>query len=366
MIGTVKLKIQGLNSGKIINALVDDGVYLKNLKQKQKSVVFEILEKDFDRLKVICKKFHKKYEILSKNSLVNLFKRARFYFGFLVSICLVVAFVFSFNLYIFKVNLSVAENKKYDLSAVEKLLKENGIFDGMKKSDLNASYLQNLIISSNKDVSGCMIKNNGGVLEIEIQPAVMKENVSKENVYSKYDAVITSVEIFSGKSNLKPGDLVRKGDLLIENDSGASGKIIGKVYYSDNLIYNENQVVKEFTGRTIEKTKFELFNKMIGKSIKINDFSNYIEEKCVFCVSKNNFVPINIVKFIYKEFEYKETKISFDEVEEELREKLYKSVFDKIDAENREKITNVSYSIVSENNLTRLDCFIECEIDLLA
>ena len=29
------------------------------------------------------------------------------------------------------------------------------------------------------------------------------------------------------------------------------------------------------------------------------------------------------------------------------------------------KITNVSYSIVSENNLTRIDCFIECEIELI-
>ena len=47
-------------------------------------------------------------------------------------------------------------------------------------------------------------------------------------------------------------------DVLIENKNGASGKIIGKVYFSDYLIYNENQVVKEFTGRVIEKSKIEM------------------------------------------------------------------------------------------------------------
>lgn len=365
MIGTIKIKIQGLNSGKIINALIDDGVYLKNLKQKQKSVVFEIFEKDEIAFKNICKKYHKHYEILSKNNFVNLIKRARFYFGFLVSFCLIVSFVFSFNLYIFKVNLTVAENKKFDLSRVEKMLKENGIFDGMLKQDLDISNLQKLIISSNDDVSGCSIKSSGGKLEIEIQPAVMKENVSKENIYSKFDAVITSVEVFAGRSNLKPGELVKKGDLLIENDNGASGKIKAKVYFSDYLIYNENQVVKEFTGRVVEKTGFEILNKTLSNSVKINEFSNYIEEKCVFCVSKNNFIPVNFVKFVYREFEYKETKIAFELMENDLKEKIYKSVFDKIDAKNKDKITNVSYSIVSENNLTRLDCFVECEIDLV-
>ena len=35
-----------------------------------------------------------------------------------------------------------------------------------------------------------------------------------------------------------------------------------------------------------------------------------------------------------------------------------------IEDKNKDKITNVSYSIVNENNLTRVDCFIECEVEL--
>ena len=46
-------------------------------------------------------------------------------------------------------------------------------------------------------------------------------------------------------------------------------------------------------------------------------------------------------------------------------EKIYQVVLDKLDDSMKDKITNVTYSVVSENNLTRLDCFVECEIDLV-
>ena len=66
MIGSVKVKIDGLNSGKIVNALVDNGVLIKNLVQKTKTSIFEIDARDEERLKTICKRYRKKYNILSK------------------------------------------------------------------------------------------------------------------------------------------------------------------------------------------------------------------------------------------------------------------------------------------------------------
>lgn len=364
MIGTIKVKIEGLNFGKIVNALVDEGVYLKNLKEKQKYVVFEIREEDEKKFLLVCKKYHKKFEILSRKGIVNFFKRLRYYFGFLVSMCLIVAFLFSFNLFVFDVKLIVSGNSDFDLKKVEKLLIDEGVVAGVKKKDIDAVKLQNLIVLSQENISACSVIKKGGVLEIVVYPGILKNEVIKENLYSKYDAVITKLDVFAGKTNLKVGDLIKKGDLIIESDNGASGKVSGKVYYSNYIIYNENQFIKEFTGREIVKTKFDLFEKMFKKSKQNIYFSNYLEEKCVFCVSKNNFIPLNLSKTIYKEFEYKEVKIAFEEVEEELKQKVYDLAFDMIEDKNKDKITNVSYSIVNENNLTRVDCFIECEVEL--
>lgn len=364
MSGSVKIKIEGLNSGKIVNALIEENVLIKNLKLKERSAVFTLGKDNEIKLQQICKRYRKKYVVLSENNFINLLKHFRYYFGFIVASILISVFMFVYNMYIYKVNVSVDKNLSYNLDEITELLNENKIISGMKKTDIDISKIQNLIISSRNDVAGCAVKQNGGSLDIVIYPGVLKENLSTENIYSKYNAVITDVEIFAGKSNLKLGDVVKVGDLLVENDNGADGKILGKIYYSDYIIYNENQIVKELTGNFIERTDLMLFDKKLNKQPKNIEFTNYIEDICVFSVSKNLFIPVNLLKTKYQEFEYKEKVVKFETMENSLKEELYLKLIEKVGDKN--SITNVTYSVVTENNLTRLDCFIECEIDLLA
>lgn len=365
MSGSIKIRIEGLNSSKIVNQIIDHGIFLKNIKEKSKYIIFEIDQRDENEFKNVCKRFHKRFDVLSKNSFVEVIKRTKYYFGFVLAIILVSAFVFSFNLYVFDVSVKVSSNVKFDSKKIELLLKEQGVVAGVKKKDIDKLKLQKLILSSDESISACSVKEIGGKLEIEIIPAVLKEEVKKDNIYSKFNAVLTKVDVFAGKTSLKVGDLVKQGDLLIENDNGANGKIFGKVYFSDYLIYNENQQIKEFTGKIFEDKYFEMFDKRLNKCKQINKISNFIEEKCVFYVSKYNFLPLKYVKVYYKEFVYKDIVIKFLEKEKELKEKVYNDVLNKIDERFIDKITNVTYSIISENNLTRLDCFVECEIDLV-
>lgn len=359
---SLKIKIEGLNNSKIINALISDGVYIKNLSEKIRYVTFEILQEDEKKLKAICKKFHKKYEVVSRFRVVNILKKSKFYLGFVLSMVLVVSLIFSFNLYVYKVNLMVGTNAKFDLSNIEKILDDNKIVDGMLKSELDAKELQNLILKE-ENVAGCEIVKRGGIVDIVIYPATKKEEKKTENIYSKFNAVISKVEIFTGKSVLKVGDLVKTGDLLIENNNGADGEILGKVYYSDYLIYNENQIFKQKTGKTFTETKLMIFDKILSKSKKNAAFSNYLEENCVFSVSKNLFLPVSLVKVKYEEFEYVEKIIPFEDEKERLQKELYNLVLEKV--EYKDKIKAVNFSVVKEDNLIRLDCFVECEIDLV-
>ena len=363
MNGTIRVKIEGLNSGKIINALVEKGVYLKNLKEKSKYVLFEIDQNSQGELDSVCKRFHRHYEIVSKNNLVNLFLKLKYCVGFLVAISIVFALVFSFNLYVYEVNLQVANGDNFDVSSIEQILTENGVCVGSKRKNIDTKKLQNLILSSEENVAGCSIKTRGGKIDVVIYPGIIRGEKQNENLYSKYDAVISKIKIFAGKSELKEGDFVKENDLLIENDNGASGEVFGKVYFSDYIIYNENQVKKVKTGKQIKKTNILIFGKNLFKRKKIADFSNYFEENCVFYISKNMFLPISLKYTTYSEFELVDEKIAFESVEQDLKTKLYESIKRKISADGN--VTNVTFSVVKENNLTRLDCFVECEMDLL-
>lgn len=359
----LRIKIEGLNKTKVLNALMLKGVCVSNLREKKNVTTFEISEKDEVVLNSICKKYHKKYEIISKYKLINILKKSKYYLGFILAFVIVFSFLYSFNLFYYQINLKVSSNINFDLTGVEKILSEKNIYAGMRKNNLDAKELQKLILMSQDNVSGCEIKSSGGKLDIIIYPAVLKENITKENIYSQFDAIVTKVDVFSGDGKVKAGDLVRKGDLLIENNNGASGEILGKIYYSDYILYNENQMVKEFTGRVIEKKDILVFNKILAKSNKNIVFSNYLEEICVFSVSKNLFLPISIQKTCYREYELKDVFLPFENVENKLKKEIYDEVFKSVMF--KDKITGVNYSVVREDNLVRLDCFIECEINLL-
>lgn len=362
MNGTIRVKIEALNAGTIVNKLIDSGIYLKNLKEKTKYVTFEINANDEFKLKKICKRFHRRYEIISKNNIVNHLKKIKYYFGFVAAIVIMSLFIFTSNLYIYKINISVSSDDKFDTESINNLLKENNICSGMKKDLVDINKLQKLIILSQDNVAGCEVRKSGGVLDIVIYPGILKENVSSENLYSKYNAVIINIDVYAGKTDLKVGDLVKQGDLLIENNNGAAGSITGKVYFSDYIIFNENQFEKIKTGNFVTKRNVVIFNKKLFKSPKINNFSNYFEENCVFYISKNLFLPMQIIETTYSEFELKDIVVPFEEQEENLKNKLYNSIIQNV---GDEKISHVTYSVVRENNLVRLDCFVECEIDLI-
>lgn len=357
--GMMRVKIDGLNTGKILNKLIEDGVILKNIKEKSKSVTFEMKAEQEEILKKNCKRFHKSYEIISKITLINWLKNLRYFVGFAVAILLCASLFFSFNMYVYNINLNASY--EFDLSNIEKLLNDNNIKTGMKKQDLSAREIENLILKTQNDVAGCTVKMNGGVLDIMIYPGLLKQEKSNENIYSNYNAVITDIEIYAGVTDFKVGDVVQKGDLLIKNNNGASGMVMAKIYYSDYIIYNENKQKIIKTGNKQIKKYLSIFNKNLFKSKDNCTFSEYLEEKCVFCVSKNLLLPLQYVVLSYEEVVIEETVIPFETQEEMLKQNLYQSVIEKID---KEKITNVTYSVVKENHLTRLDVFVECEIDI--
>lgn len=363
MSGMLRVKINGLNYGKILNELIENDIYLRNVKDKAKSVSFEIEEKNELKLNRICLKYKKRYEIISRNNFVNLIKNLKYYIGFIVAFVLVVALIFSFNFSVYRVNIHVDSREDFDVSNIEKILSDNGVVAGVAKSKINTRQLENLILKTQENVAGVTVKQNGGIVDVVIYPGVLNQEVKTENIYSNFDAVIKDVQIFAGQSDLKVGDIVRKGDLLIKNDNGAEGVIMAKIYFSDFIIYNENQMERVNTGRETTETSIMIFDKIIKKSKQNDTFSNYLEEKCVFSVSKNCFFPISVVKTSYKEFEYKSVVVKFEDVEEKLKEQLYNTVKEKAEGLN---ISNVTYSVVKENNLTRLDCFIECEVDLVS
>lgn len=362
MINRVRIKVEGLNAYKIIDKLIDDGVLIENYITQKKSILFDVNEKDEYLVKKICSLYHKKYQIVSRYNLLNFFRRLRYYFGSVLAILFCCCFVLVNNLYIYKIDFKVEGNFFCNLNEIKSLLRENGIYEGLQKKKIKTSEIEKIILSS-KQIAGCSVSKNGGCLDIVLYPGILKNENNQENLYSKFDAVILDVDVYAGIAKVKKGDVVRVGDLLVENNNGACGKILAKIYFSDYILYNENQIEEVKTGNFYIEKDILIFNKNLTISRKNSKYQNFIEEYCAFSISNNLFVPVSVVEKKYCEIEYKDVIVKFDDKEKELKRDLLDIVQETIP--DKETITNVTYSVVVEGGLTRLDCFVECEIDLL-
>lgn len=358
----VCVKISGLNLIRIIDRLVEKNVFVTNLIVKTKYIKFEIDEKNLHFLDKICKKEHKFYQIIYKSGFKQLLYRLPYLLGALVATLIIFSYFFANSLFLKSVNLTYKSNLNYDLSAVSQLLEKNGITSGMRKNKVSISEIQKLILLEIESVEGCEVRLNGNNLNICIYPANLKYEISSENIYSKFDGVIVSAEAYSGKLKVKAGDTISKGDLLIENNNGASGKILAKTYFLATKIYNENQQKLIYTGNNYKVKDFLICSKfwIFGKNYC--SFDKFIVEKCSFWVNKNLFVPILCQETIYKEIEIKEETIPFESVKDEIKNELYLQAKQQIIGDS--EISNVTYSIVTEGSYTRVDCFVEVIMDI--
>ena len=135
------------------------------------------------------------------------------------------------------------------------------------------------------------------------------------------------------------------------------------MYFVSTKIYNQKQVEKQKIGKYLTFRDYKIFSKKVIKTQKPHDFTKYLVEKCNFYLTDNYFIPIVCEEFRFYEINLIEKVVPFSVVEEKIKKELYDEVACQI--KNKDDIKNVTYSVVLEGDYTRVDCYAECEIDIL-
>lgn len=359
----IRVRIDGLNLSRIVEGLISQGVLLNNLKIKSKYILFSIKQNHVKNLNIVCRKEHKNYIVISRHGICNFLSKAKYFFGVLFAFVLVSCYLISFQSTIFKVNITNETNLEYDLDKVDLVLKSNNIGVGLNKFFIKSNKIEEIVFKNLGDISKCLVTYNGLILNIKIYPEKEKHQINEDGLYSKFDGVISDIELFSGKSDLKVGDTVKSGDLLVKSDGGARANIKGKVCFSEMKLFNERQEKVEFTGKVDKIKNIYFCNKNILKQQNDISFSKYLTKKCEFYICDNYFLPIKIEEILFFEYEIKEVILDFKEFEEQIKSELYNGVMNKIPDDV--EIINKSYSVVREGDYVRVDCFVEAIVDLV-
>ena len=194
-------------------------------------------------------------------------------------------------------------------------LEEIGISD--YKNSVYDKYTKRVIDSiriKRADISWVGIKICGTNAVIEVVEADEIPDVIDSNDYcnivAKKDAMVVDASAQNGTLQVKEGDVVKKGTVLVAGwmegkYTGtryvhATGDVVGKVWYSANKRVYYHQSVEKRTGKLEKKHSLNINNFAINFYKRLSKFEIYdtIGTEKKFKISSNFYLPI---KFITKE-----------------------------------------------------------------
>ena len=196
-----------------------------------------------------------------------------------------------------------------DTALILKELDKAGLRPGARWRHLDLDKVENHLLSSSLSVGWVNVYRRGNVAYVSLvdRENSSNSNISTEeygNIVATCDGVIEEITVKRGVAKVSPGDVVKKGDLLISGikDGGgickAEGTVIGRV--TDRLSVTVGREEKVKTPR--EKQQIRKSVEILG--FNINIFKNYgnlesdcdiIEEKRMIKLFGEYSLPIFVV-----------------------------------------------------------------------
>lgn len=315
-----RIKVKG-RLRPITTLLCNGGVTLLDIKEKGDFVFFTLYGGDTERAKNILFNAGREYTVVKEGGLKTKIRKNVLRVGLYIGLIFgVIASVF-YSRAITRVEISGNENvADEDILAV---VREDVTFPQDKKT-VECDELIKKIISL-EGISSASAEIRGNVLKICVLEEPPLPSVSDKTDYtdiiSRYDGIITRINVYSGAPCVKKGDTVKKGQTLVSCDvetsegtfikEKASGDVYARVWVTEEKVYTPVVMTMERTGRTEKRVR------AFGSEDDYDGaFSSY--EKVTERIITDAFFPLCFYVTTYYETAEKETEFDFFADEENI------------------------------------------------
>ncbi len=247
--GYVIIRLDGLGLERMLNAMLLNGIPVWNVKRESRArMTLEMRAKDFHRLRPLKRGKRCRIHIVERHGVPFLFARFRFrkllVFGLLL--CGFLTIAAQTRIWLIRVEGAVRVPQAVVLRAAE----EAGVYLSMPRSAVELASLSQAVRAYDDRIAWAGARTDGIILTLQIveaEPIPPRPDKSiPSDVVAKKDGIIEKVTALSGKSNVKPGDAVRAGEVLIRGNitrEGAAeplyvfaeGDVIGQVWYTSSV-----------------------------------------------------------------------------------------------------------------------------------
>ncbi|MCR6513493.1 MULTISPECIES: sporulation protein YqfD [Clostridium] len=309
------IEINILEPEKVLNIISKEGIFIKNVKRLNIALLsLDVYEEDYKDIKKIVKANRGKIKIVKERGRNILIRRLKRRSSLLVGSVLFGLIIFILSTHIWSIDIKTTENlSPYE---VREILSKLGVKQGMKKNALDVYSLEKKLEDSSSEIVWARSRIEGSTLKIDIEekvnpPKLLEKEV--DSVIATMDGEVKRIYTESGTAVVEPGNMVKKGDILIEPYNGsegtkyeciASGKVMANTFY-------DKEVDIRISGKELKRTGESFKEKYItffGRRIYLKKYTNSFKE---YDKIEDNTGLIKGVEYFEKEL--KEVKLERDE-----------------------------------------------------
>lgn len=366
--GYVEIKVEGFFIERFINICISKKILLIDIKRDKATIMYaKVGISDYKKLRQVAKKTKTRVKIENKKGLP--FKahkyRKRKIFGVFFTL-IIIGIIISSN-YIW--NIEITGNININREDLIQDLKNSGLEVGISKNNIDTNNIISKIRLNRDDIAwiGINIKGTNAIVRIkeaEVAPEIIDEN-EYCNIVSNKTGIITKINIQNGTPEVKIGDIVTEGDILV--NGYMEGKYTGtryvhsiadieaKVWYTKTIREPLTQEILEETGNTETKYSVKIKKNTINLFKTLSNFQKYdtINEYKKIMLFPNFYLPIEIVKSTNKECISKLITYTEEELIKILTEKLENELLEEI--EDTKSIINSNVNTYSEDGYIKVE-----------
>ena len=361
--GYIRVSVEGYYIERFINICTNKKIIIWNLKRdKNVKLYFNVSINDFKTIIKIAKKLKCHTKIEKKCGLpflLNRYKKRKIFAMLVIIVAISACIVSNF---VWNIEIKVEDNN--NLEGIFEDITQSGLNVGMLKSKINTKDVINKVRLKRDDVAWMGIELKGTNAIISIVKSDKKPDIVDEtdycNIVSDKVGMITKISAQNGTANVKVGDTVNVGTVLINGwlegkYTGiryvhAKGNVEAKVWHTKYKFvpYNTTEIKETGNVEKFYSIKFNNFEINLQKRVSKFNFYDTLEAEEKLKLFSDFYLPISVKKVTNKE-QIKEEKTYNDEQAKDLGIKELEEELN-LEIEDKNRIVNKNVNTYEKEN----------------
>ena len=372
--------VEGLDTESFLNYLIRNKIYVYNVNRIDKNKIqFNIDRDNLKKLKKIHRSNKFNIKVKKQTGIPFIAKRIYTYRGMVI--CAVISLIILMSTSQFVTDVYITAPEGIDKVALKKELYIQGVKPGVYKKSIDRKVVRDNIMVKFNEIAYVSINVKGTNIFVNITKKEdtqnSEENSNYCNIIATKDGIIEKVVPRSGEAVVEEGDIVKKGDVLVNGaNTTALPEVWATTFYEAKKSSNYIDIKTQRTNNKKNVYTISFYDKKykILRNIKYKDYE--IENKTHELKVGDYTFPLKIIVSTFYEVEKVENKMSVKKIKEELSAAVLKEldytipvsarIVDSKDKYNVNK-SMVEYivTVTTSENIAQLDILSKSEAEAI-